>query len=120
MNAKVNYRPNPRPNLRNLMSEKGDLSDEKVLWHIRRLVFPLRLRVADTLRLLITGDSHTAEWNLIRDLAGCASTEAIGAAFSDYRHSPFRMPKPLRLILGQPCQKRAEAVLEPLKNRIPS
>ena len=43
----------------------------------------------------------------MRDLAGCTSTDATGAAFSDYRHSPVRMAGPLRAILGEPRQKTA-------------
>lgn len=108
--------PEPRPTLRELLAESDGLSDEKALWHIRRRVFPLRLRAADTLRFLASGHALTAEWDLVRDLADCASTDAIGAAFSDYRHSPVRMPGPLRAILGEPRQKRAVALYRKLKD----
>ena len=87
-----------------------------MLWRIRRRVFPLRLRAADTLRYLVSGHALTAEWDLVRDLAGCASVDAIGAVFSDYRHSPFRLSGPLRAILGEPRQTRAVALYRTFKD----
>ena len=107
MTRTVSPPPEPRPSLRDLPAESAGLSDEKALWHIRRRVFPLRRRAADTLRFLASGHALTAEWDLVRDLAGCTSTDAISAAFSDYRHSPVRMAGPLRAILGEPRQKTA-------------
>ena len=93
-----------RPSLRELLAESSGLSDEKVLWRIRRHVFPLRLRAADTVRFLVTGHALTAEWDLVRALSDCSSNDAISAAFSDYRHSPIRLTAVLRVLFGESRQ----------------
>ena len=105
-----------RPPLRALLAESAGLSDEKVLWRIRSRVFPLRLRAADTLRFLVTGHALTAEWDLVRALSGCASIDAIAAAFSDYRHSPLRLPGALRVLFGEPRQRNAVMLYRELKD----
>jgi len=105
-----------RPSLRELLAESSGLSDEKVLWRIRRHVFPLRLRAADTVRFLVTGHALTAEWDLVRALSDCSSNDAISAAFSDYRHSPIRLTAVLRVLFGEPRQRNAVALYRGLKD----
>jgi hypothetical protein len=105
-----------RPPLRALLAESTGLSDEKVLWRIWSHVFPMRLRAADTVRFLVTGHALTAEWDLVRALSACASTDAIKAVFSDYRHSPVRLPGALRVLFGEPRQRKAVALYRGLKD----
>ena len=106
----------PRPSIRELLAESAGLSDEKVLWRIRGHVFPLRLRAADTVRFIVTGHALTAEWDLVRALSDCASIDAISAAFSDYRHAPYRLPAALRILFGEPRQRKAVTLYRELKD----
>lgn len=117
MSASAGTAKGPRPTIREMVAESDGISDEKALWRIRRHVFPLRLRAADTLRFLITGHALTAEWDLVRQLAACSSSEAISAAFFEYRHSPVRMPAILLFVLGEPRQRKAIAFYRGLKDR---
>ena len=116
MTAAVLTANEPRPTIRELLVESTGLSEERALWRIRRHVFPLRLRAADTLRFLVTGHALTAEWDLVRALSGCASTERIASVFSNYRHSPVRLPRALLFLLGEPRQRRAVALYRGLKD----
>ena len=116
MTAPVSRESAPRPPIRELLAEFAGLSDEKVLWRVRSRVFPLRLRAADTVRFLVTGHALTAEWDLVRALSGCASSDAIAAAFSDYRHSPVRLPGVLRVLFGEPRQRKAVTLYRELKD----
>ena len=79
-------------------------------------MFPLRLRAADTVRFLVTGHALTAEWDLVRALSGCASIDAIAAVFSDYRHSPVRLPAALHVLFGEPRQRKAVALYRGLND----
>ena len=116
MSSPVSREITQRPTIRELLAESAGLSEEKALWRIRSCVFPLRLRAADTLRFLVTGHALTAEWDLVRALSGCASSDAIAAVFSDYRHSPMRLPRALLVLLGEPRQRRAVALYRGLKD----
>lgn len=116
MNATVPRESAQRPPIRELLADSAGLSEEKALWRIRRHVFPLRLRAADTIRFLVTGHALTAEWDLVRALSGCTSTDTIAAAFSDYRHTPIRLPRALLVLLGEPRQRKAVALYRGLKH----
>jgi hypothetical protein len=116
MNAPVSRVDVHRPTIRDLLADSAGLSEEKVLWRIRSRAFPLRLRAADTLRFLATGHALTAEWDLVRALSRCNSIDAIAAVFSDYRYSPVRLPRALRVLFGEPRQRKAVTLYRGLKD----
>ncbi len=75
-------------------------------WVIRQKLFPLRHRVFDNLRLYITGDSGTAEWELVRDISRCRNRDDIYQAFGAYHANLLKMSGVAQVLLGGPNQKR--------------
>lgn len=96
------------PNIGTMLHHTAGVGDSKALWVIRRQVLPLRTRVIDTIRFLISGHAFTAEWDLIRALADCRSSAEIEAAFFEYQVNPTRSASRIvGLIIGTPCRQSA-------------
>lgn len=109
--------PARRPSLQQLLVEVHGCEPAEGFRLIRDEIFSRRWRAADRVQRLLTGQAHSAEWELVRDLGYCDSSAAINEAFLDYRNNLTRMSPVSRLLLGGPRQGKALQFFRRLKEQ---
>jgi hypothetical protein len=81
--------------------------EEKSLFTVRSALFPMRWKILDTVRILVTRERVSPEWDLIKEVARSRSTHEIDGAFFNYEVHPMRTSDLSRAILGRPRLRRA-------------
>jgi hypothetical protein len=79
----------------------------KVLYEVRRRLFPLRWRMVDLALIVLFREGFHPEWELIREVAKCSSAAQVAEAFTRYESHPMRPSRATRRLLGRPRLRRA-------------
>jgi hypothetical protein len=90
--------------------------ETRSLFEIRRRLFPLHWRLLDSIRLLVSRDTTSPEWQLIKDVSKCRSSHEVDGAFFNYETHPFRTADLTRIILGRPRVRDAMRFYRGLKS----
>jgi hypothetical protein len=81
--------------------------ETKSLFEIRGRLFPLHWRILDSIRLLVSRDTTSPAWQLIKDVSKSSSSHEVDGAFFNYEVHPMRASELSHAILGRPRLGRA-------------